>query len=457
MNPERRLRTIGNEISGGLRRFGQFVRTDLWHDPEEGGRLRLVGYQVLRVLLLTLSGLRDQMILLRASALCYSTLLAIVPVLAIAFSMMKGLGVHSQIEHLLINYLTAEQEELTSKIIEYITKTDFKALGAVGTGLLIVAVLSMLSNVERTFNDLWGVIHNRPIVRKISDYISVLLLGPLLMVISTAMITSVSSHSVVQALSRYEVFEQFFIIFNRIVPHAALWIAFTAMYILMPNTRVRFIPALLAGIICGSLWEGAFRTYTTLNIGVARYNTIYGTFAALPVFIIWLFISWLIVLIGAKMSYAIQNVRSHQQEFKSFTVGQEEYEEMAVHITLKTVEQFHGGREPLSVAEISKALSVPVRMVRDITAQLSADRIVQEIYGEEPRYQPARNPELITVLDVCKAMRKSGAKHQWRLSESEKYAVLDKVLDEARSCEAEHLGRRSMLDLLKEREGEGKA
>ena len=424
-----------------------FIRSDVWHDPEGAGWAKNFCYQVIRVLLLTANGLRDQLILLRASALSYSTLLAIVPLLAIAFSMMKGLGVHSRIEHLLVNYLTAEQEAVTSKIIEYISNTDFKALGAFGTGLLIIAVLMMLSNVERTFNDLWGVTRHRRIVRKISDYISVLILGPLLMVISTAMITSVSSNALVQALSRYEVFEHFFVLFNTILPHAGLWIAFTAMYILMPNTRVRLFPALVAGIVCGSLWESAFRLYTDFNIGVARYNTIYGTFAALPIFIIWLYISWIIVLIGAQMSYAIQNVRSHQQEFKTYVVGQEQLEEMAVNIMLKIVEQFHLGKAPFTAEALSKALSIPVRLVREIIDQLGEQGLVREVYAADPRFQPSKNPELISVLDVCKAMR-DGSSESWRISGGSGNPVLEQLISEKKSAEAGHLGTVSMLDLL---------
>jgi membrane protein len=272
------------------------------------------------------------------------------------------------------------------------------------------------------------------------------------MVISTAMITSVSSHTVVQTLSRYEVFEQFFVLFNTILPHAALWIAFTAMYVLMPNTRVRLLPALIAGIVCGSLWEVAFRFYTTFNIGVARYNTIYGTFAVLPVFIIWLYISWIIVLVGAKMSYAIQNVRVHQQEFRSYAIDQEQREEMAVHVMRRIVAQFHRAEPPLTVGELSKTLSIPVRLVREVIERLAEEGLVRELYGEEPRYQPGRNPELITVLDVCRAMRKAPGQSPWQLSETARDASLERLIQGARAREADQLGTASMLDFLEDRQ-----
>lgn len=126
---------------------------------------------------------------------------------------------------------------------------------------------------------------SRTLVRKISDYISVLLLGPLLIVLSTAMITALSSHTVIQNLSEYRFFRGFFILFKMVIPYLGLWIAFTAIYILMPNTSVRLLPALIAGVICGTLWEMAFHLYTSFNIGMTRYNKIYGTFAARLLFI----------------------------------------------------------------------------------------------------------------------------------------------------------------------------
>ncbi|MBC2715109.1 MAG: YihY family inner membrane protein [Desulfobacteraceae bacterium] len=430
-----------------LKKLSDFLRNEVWHDPKDAGRLYLFYYQTVRIILLTIHGLKNRMILLRASALSYSTLLAIVPLLAIAFSMLKGLGFHSRLEHVLINYLTAEQEELTSRIIEYIANTNFKALGAFGTALLIYASVMMISNVERTFNEFWGVPQQRSISRKISNYISVLFLGPFLMVLSTALIASFSSNTVVAALTEYEFFEQFFVLFSKIIPHAILWIAFTVMYILMPNTRVKFIPALIAGIICGSIWEGAFRMYTDFNIGVAKYNTIYGTFAVLPIFIIWLYVSWIIVLIGAQLSYAIQNVRSYQQEFNFYNVGYDQKEEMAVNIMLQISAMFHKGLPQANIEDLSGLLSIPIRLLREITRKLSDYGLLQEISEDEIRYQPAKNPGLISVLDVCYALRQEDD-GDWRVPEDGKNNRLQELMKSRKAFEAGHLGKVTMMDLL---------
>ena len=437
---------MGNIIAY-LRKLSDFLRNEVWHDPKDAGRLYFFYYQTVRVILLTIHGLKNRLILLRASALSYSTLLAIVPLLAIAFSMLKGLGFHSRLEHVLINYLTAEQEELSSRIIEYIANTNFKALGVFGTALLIYASVMMLSNVERTFNELWGVPQQRTISRKISNYISVLFLGPFLMVLATAMIASLSSNTVVGALTGNEIFAPFFVLFSEIIPHAALWVAFTVMYIFMPNTRVKFVPALVAGIICGSIWEGAFRMYTDFNIGLTRYNTIYGTFAVLPIFIIWLYISWLIVLIGAQLSYAIQNVRSYQQEMNFYDVGYNQKEEMALNMMLKISAIFHNGRPHMGVEELSDTLAVPVRLVREIARKLCERGVLQEISGEEITFQPSRNIKLISVLDVCDALRHEGD-GDWHAPETEQNKKLQALMKSKKEAEFRQLGKVTMLDLV---------
>lgn len=430
-----------------LGKLSDFLRNEVWHDPKDAGPVYSFYYQAVRVILLTIHGLKNGLILLRASALSYSTLLAIVPLLAIAFSMLKGIGFHSRLEHVLVNYLTAEQEVLSSKIIEYIGGTDFKALGAFGTAILIYAVIMMISNVERTFNELWGVTRQRPISQKIPNYISVLFLGPFLMVLSSALIASFSSNTIVAALSRYSVFEQFFVLFSNIIPHAVLWVAFTVMYLLMPNTRVKFLPALIAGIICGSIWESAFRLYTDFNIGVAKYNTIYGTFAVLPVFIIWLYISWLIVLVGAQLSYAIQNVRSYQQEVHFHDVGYERKEEMALHIMAKICALFQQGKKNLGIQGLSGALAIPVRLVGEITGKLCESGLLQEIAGDVITFQPSRNIELISVLDVCRALRRK-EDGDWQVPAKEQNKKLQTLLQSRKEAEREQLGKVTLRDLV---------
>ncbi|HMA66989.1 MAG TPA: Rrf2 family transcriptional regulator, partial [Desulfosalsimonadaceae bacterium] len=171
-------------------------------------------------------------------------------------------------------------------------------------------------------------------------------------------------------------------------------------------------------------------------------------FAVLPIFIVWLYISWIIVLIGAQLSYAIQNFRSYQQEFKSSAVSQEQREEMAVCVMARIIEQFQKGGAPMTIGALSGSLSLPVQLVREIVQRLNEEGLVHEVFAEEPCYQPAQTPALISVLDVCRAVRNSDAKDNWQLSEGRRYPALQQLLSSVRTTEATELGESSMQDLV---------
>lgn len=424
-----------------------FLKKGVWLDPPESDRLRVLSYQVARILLLTLRGLQSQVILLRAAALSISTLLAVGPLLALAFIVLKGLDVHTRLEHVLIHYLTAGQEALSQRIVEYISNTDFAALGAIGTAVLVYAVIMMLSNVEQALNKIWGITRSRNIFRKVTNYTMVLIFGPLLIAVSTAMLAFFSSTTVVQVLTQYGLFERFFILFKTIIPHAGLWLGLTAMYVLLPNTRVRFLPALIAAIVCGSAWEAAFSVYTEFNIGLTRYNKIYGTFAVLPVFIIWLYISWIIVLLGAQLAYAIQNVKTHQQDVKADDYGYDQIEQMAVAVMVMICERFNRGLPQMTAEQMSNTLSIPLRLIGEITSRLYQGGLLVEIFGDETLYHPGRNPDQISVLDVFKAMRRSRVT-AWRVGEKAYNKIFSELMEISGSMEADHLGTISMTDLI---------
>jgi membrane protein len=434
-------------LKGYYQNLSRFFAENIWHDPRNAGKIRTQAYRSMRVILLTVYGLKDHFLLLRASALVYSTLLAIVPILAIAFSVMKGLGVQTRIERLMINYLTVEQEELTNRIFDYIANTDFKVLGVMGTVMLIYAVIVMLGNVEKTFNHFWGVTRSRRFVRRLSNYLSLLILGPLLMVISTSMIASLPSSFAAQSLSKYEFFRWFLGLFDTMIPKATLWFIFTAMYILIPNTRVRFIPALVAGITCGTLWAIAFKVFTGFNVMVTNYNKIYGTFAALPVFIIWLYISWIIVLIGAQLSHAIQNVRLFQQDLEAGRFSYDQREKMAFMIMLKISELFHHGAPQMNIETLAQVLSIPVRLVLETIQTLCDYGLLQAIHGDEPMYQPARNPALITLYDISRAIRHDGDK-EWQFPETHQNRLLSLIESDKAKNDEKFLGKTTLQDLM---------
>ncbi|MCF8096079.1 MAG: YihY/virulence factor BrkB family protein, partial [Desulfobacteraceae bacterium] len=266
-----------------------------------------------------------------------------------------------------------------------------------------------------------------PVMRKISDYIGVLVLGPLLIVLSTAMITSLSSNTVVQTLWKYRIFKEFFILFKMVIPYMGLWIAFTAMYILMPNTRVRFVPALIAGAICGTVWQLAFEAYTGFNVGVTRYNKIYGTFAALPIFIIWIYISWVIVLVGAKISNAIQNIRTYQQQFIGAGVSFAQRQIMGLYIFHEIARHFHFGVKPPGIQELSKRLSIPFRLVEEFSDIFCEKELLRRLEDNENVCQPAKALSRISAADIFHAIRDHG-QSSWTVPEHAKRPELEDII-----------------------------
>ena len=243
-------------------------------------------------------------------------------------------------------------------------------------------------------------------------------------------------------------FEHFFVLFNMVIPLFGIWVAFTAIYIFMPNTRVKLLPGLVAGVFSGTLWGIAFKSYTYLNIGVARYNTIYGTFAALPILLIWLYISWIILLIGAQLSYAIQNVKSYQQEMSENEYSNAQREYAALNIMFLIAKAFYEGKPAMTAEQLSYAISVPNRMVRRIANILVNQGLVQNVLADEPAFQPAEGLHLISVLKVYDAMRNAGHV-DWHFPEKRKDTGLEELLETRQVTEQEQLGQVTMLDLLK--------
>lgn len=243
---------------------------------------------------------------LRASALTYDTVLSLVPFLAIAFSVLKGLGVQNALEPLLLKVAGESSREEIAQLIGYVNNTNVKSLGMVGLLMLLVTVSSLLFAVEDAFNAIWGVTETRTLQRRFSDYLSVVLVGPFLLIVAMSMTTTLQSQWLVQWLIRNTWLGEAILSLFRLIPYLSIWIAMTFLYSYIPNTRVSFRSALLGGVVAGTIWQITQWAYFHFQVGVANYNAIYGAMAALPILLVWIYTSWLIVL------YGLEVVRIHQ-------------------------------------------------------------------------------------------------------------------------------------------------
>lgn len=280
----------------------QWLQNDVWKDGDDQ-----LYSNAIRVPIAALVGFQRNECVQKAAALTFSTLLAFIPLLAIMFALLKGLGVHNTIEPLLLEHLTVVAEDVVLRIIDYINNTNVARLGSVGLVMLVFTVLALISNIEKSFNSLWGVSETRSLFRRFADYFSVVTLGPLFLIAAISMNTSLRNQDLVQWMLDKPVFGDMLLFLFEVLPFLAIWLAFIFLYIFIPNTKVNIVSAIIGGISAGTLWLVTQWGYVNFQYGVAKYNAIYGTMAALPIFMIWVYLSWMIALLGLQMCWAHQN------------------------------------------------------------------------------------------------------------------------------------------------------
>ncbi len=387
-----------------------FLRRDLWLLDIAGlNHMRRLVIKVLQVLYLVGEGAIRDKLLIRASALTYWTLLSIVPLLAFTFSILKGLGVQRRLETVLLQRLTVGSQEIASQIIAYIDRVNINSLGAIGLAVLMVVVFSMLNNIEVTFNDIWGLKKNRPTIRQISDYFSFLIILPIVFFIAISLTASFKSNAIMTWLTGQPELGRMVIASLKVLPFVMLSIFFSFLYLFMPNTKVKFWPALTAGIFAGTAWQLAQWGYVTLQIGMTRYNILYGTFAQIPFMLIWIYFSWVIVLFGAEFSFALQNVSIYKREQESARVNLESRFELALAF-LKDIDQAYNAAGPRwRDVTLADQHQVSIRLARAVLSWVSdAGLIVLLGHEQHEQIMPAVNLGELPVAGILEKLEQTG-------------------------------------------------
>jgi membrane protein len=404
-------------MHGGISRIIRFVSIDIWRiQQRDFSRLKWFLIRQLRVLIVALRGIDEDKIQLRASALTFNTLLSIVPLAAVVFGIAKGFGFEKALEGYLMENLQMHSEVIT-KIIEFSRTLLETAKGGVIAGIgfvfLFWMIIRVLSNIERSFNDIWAVTKSRSPMRKISDYLSFILIGPFLLLMSSTMTVIIAGQVrlVMSKVALLGVLSPAISAGLKLVPLFMMWILFTFIYVFMPNTRVKVRFGAVAGFISAVLFQFFQFAYIGSQIWIAKYNAIYGSFAALPLFLIWLQLSWLIVLLGAELSFAEQNVERYEFEQAYQKVSHTFKKILSLRIAHVLVQNFSRAEQPLGEIQIAQALEIPIRLAREILHELRAAGVVAQVTLDDERivaYQPARNPEDITVQYVIDALETRG-------------------------------------------------
>ena len=296
-----------------------FLKTDIW-------RIRLENYsrnksfflRQLRIIVLAVRGFAEDKCKFRASALTFYSLLSIVPVIAMMFGIAKGFGLEKRVETELLQKMQGPgQQEVAVKIITFANSLLENAKGGfiagVGVAFLFWTIIKVLSNIENSFNDIWGVKKPRTLGRRFSDYLSVMLVCPFLMIMASSATVVISSQVrvIIQQSALLSAVAPLILFTLKLLPYCTIWITFTFIFIFMPNTKVRLRSGFLGGVVAGTIFQMVQWIYINFQIVTAKYSAIYGGFAALPLFLLWLQISWLVVLFGAELSFAHQNVETY--------------------------------------------------------------------------------------------------------------------------------------------------
>ena len=414
-----------------------FIRRDIWRIRGTGLPLgKSFFLKLARVLILSIRGFDEDKCQLRASSLTFYSLISIVPIAAMAFGIAKGFGFQKVLEEQLREKL-AGHEDILANVIQFsdalLANTKGGLIAGIGLVVLFWAVVKMLRQIEVSFNDIWGVREKRTFGRMFGDYLSLILICPVILVLSSGVNVFITTQ-VSLILEKFAILGSFGpIIFFllKLLPYTLMWTLFTFLYIFMPNTHVKFSVGLIAGIITGTAFQVVEWAYITFQIGVAQYNAIYGSFAALPLFLVWLQLSWLIVLYGAELSFAYQNVETYEFEPDALAASHRLRTLLSLHITRYLVWRFARGEKPATARDISNQLEIPIRFVNDILFHLVRSDILSLARtegSEEQGYQPARDINTLTVQYVVNAMDKRGL-NQTPFTQSPEFAALSASLE----------------------------
>ncbi|MBF6570196.1 MAG: YihY family inner membrane protein [Candidatus Binataceae bacterium] len=307
--------------------------------------------------------------LLRASALTYTVALSIVPILALAFSVLKGLGGYNELRPVMDRVLALGAPHTSQQLMTYVSRTNAAAIGSAGAVFLLITVVSTMGTIESAFNEIWRVSRSRSYLRKFTDYLSVLFTVPLLMVAALTL-TTVFTARVTQVP-----------LITAAMPYMIAWAAFFFLYVFFPYTHVNYKAALIGSIIAAVLFQVVQWAYVRFQIGVASYEAIYGALAAVPIFLVWIYIAWSIVLFGAEIAATIQRGTAYSQ----LSPGSPEFPYVAaLHILLRLSDQHLRGARPLTTTGFASELGVDLTAIVPIIARLRNAGLIIEA-GTEPK------------------------------------------------------------------------
>ena len=421
-----------------------FFKTGIWEIQLKNlSPIEAFSIKYLRIILLASRGFVRDNCQKTASVLTYYSLLNVVPVVAVAFAMAKGFGLEKLIEKQILEMAEKAnwQADITNQIISFshnlLNQAKGGLIAGVGIVLLLWTVISIMGKIEESLNEIWEIKKPRTLIRKFSDYMAMMILGPVLLIISSSATILVASQVkvIVDKIAVLGVFSKVIFLLLNLLPYASIWVLFTMLYLIMPNTKIPIRSAILGGVAAGTIAQIVQWIYIKFQIGVASYGAIYGSFAALPLFLGMLQMSWMIVLFGAEIANADEHYETFgfHPDYSGMSVSSKKI--LMLRIFHLLTKKFSLGEKPLSAHQIAHALEIPVRLVRQFLHELSDVGLVVEtakgIKGEVA-FQPGRTIENITVKFALDEYEKYGTTKipDYQSGESEKISRYLKDISE---------------------------
>jgi membrane protein len=424
----------------------------LWKtDLKQAGRLHVFFIEALRICYGTIRDLSGGLPSLRAMGLVYTTLLSIVPLLAVSFSVLKGFGAHNQLEPALLSALEPLGEkgvQLSDQILSFVDNMKVGVLGSVGLGFLIFTVLSLVKKIESAFNHTWRIEGTRNIFQRFSNYLSVILVGPLFMFTGAGLTASFRSSALTNKLLTIEPFGTILLSLGELLPYLLTIITFTLIYILIPNTKVRFRSALYSAVITTALWKISGSLFTTFIVNSTNYTAIYSGFAILVIFMIWIYVNWLIVLTGASIAYYHQHPERIARPSQVIRLSCRLREKLALYIMQLVASRFHHNEPAWTLKTLAKKLDISEPATRMILSALSDRNLLTTSGKNNQQYLLKQAAESITIEMILNAARSAEESASLRADDIEATDKVDELIASLETAISESGKGKLLKDLI---------
>jgi membrane protein len=384
---------------------------------------------------------------IRAMSLAYTTLLSLVPLMVFSFAILKGLGAHADLRlivHEFFRPVGSAATQLTESVMQFVANMRGELLGSIGLAFLVYTVITTIQKVETSFNFVWRVERRRSFGRRFTEYLTVMILGPILLAVALGLLGSAENSPVARWLRAVAPFAAILEVLGRILPYAIVTLVFTCMYAFIPNIRVQFRAALIGGVTAGIIWALVGKVFTAVIVYSSQLVAVYSGFAIVLTTLIWVYLSWLILLIGAQLAFYVQFPQYLRHGQQTIELTGSDREQVGLSIMYLIGRDYGAGKRYWNAGRLAAELDIPGIALAPVLARLERAGLI--VATEEELFVPGRDPEGILLADIVDAVR---TLQIGRLTiEIHGVTAAAQVMDELKTAVRERLGAQSLKDLI---------